>query len=101
LEFLQLKYFQEVAKYEHFTRASENLHIAQSTLSISISRLEEELGVQLFDRIGKHIKLNRYGKVFLDRVDKVFLQLEVGKKELQDMAENKDQVFSGGVQNIV
>ncbi|GAB6108338.1 LysR family transcriptional regulator [Fusibacter bizertensis] len=100
MEFLQLKYFQEVAKYEHFTRASQNLHIAQSTLSISISRLEEELGVQLFDRIGKHIELNKYGKAFLERVDKIFLQLEVGKKELLDMADDKDQVFAFAANNL-
>jgi len=100
LELLQLKYFQEVAKYEHFTRASKNLHIAQSTLSISISHLEEELRIQLFDRTGKHIKLNRYGKAFLERVDKAFLQLEVGRKELQDMAENQEKVFTFAANNL-
>lgn len=100
MEFLQLKYFQAVAKHEHITRASEELHISQPTLSISISRLEDELGMPLFERLGRHIKLNQYGKVFLERVNKIFLQLEDGKKELKDMMDNQDQIFSFAANNL-
>lgn len=85
MELLQLKYFQIVAKYEHITKAAEELHISQPSLSKVISRLEEELGVPLFDRMGRNIKLNSFGNVFLKRADRVFLELENGKRELSDM----------------
>lgn len=87
MDLLQLKYFQAVAKYEHMARAAEELHIAQPTLSKAISRLESDLGVRLFDRQGRRIKLNQFGNVFLARVDRIFTELEEGKQELDDMAE--------------
>ena len=64
MELSQLKYFEIVAKHEHITRAAEELHIAQPSLSKAISRLEAELGVELFDRQGRNIKLNSFGRVF-------------------------------------
>lgn len=86
MELSQLKYFEIVAKHEHITRAAEELHIAQPSLSKAISRLEAELGVELFDRQGRNIKLNSFGRVFLKRVSKIFLELENGRQELADMS---------------
>lgn len=64
MEWQQLEYFVTVAKLEHMTRAAEALAISQPALSRSISKLEEELGVPLFDRQGRSIMLNRYGELF-------------------------------------
>lgn len=86
MELLQLKYFQTVAKYEHMTKAAKELQIAQPSLSKTISRLEEDLGVPLFDRENRKIKLNQYGKRFLERVEKVFAELNEGKRELAELA---------------
>ncbi|WP_442916695.1 LysR family transcriptional regulator [Lutispora sp.] len=86
MELSQLKYFEVVAKHEHITRAAEELHIAQPSLSKAISRLEAELGVELFDRQGRNIRLNSFGRVFLKRVGKIFLELENGRQELADMS---------------
>lgn len=86
MDILQLKYFQTVAKSQHMTQAADELHIAQPSLSKTISRLEEELGVPLFDRQGRNIKLNSFGSAFLKRVNRIFLEIEEGKKELNDMA---------------
>lgn len=94
MELLQLKYFQTVAKYEHMAHAAEALHIAQPTLSKSISRLENDLGVNLFDRQGRRIKLNDYGKVFLKRVDLIFYEIEEGTQELAEMADVKNSNIS-------
>lgn len=86
MEILQLKYFEVVARHEHMTRAADELHISQPSLSKVISRLEEELGVMLFDRQGRNIRLNAFGKAFLKRVERIFLELEDGKRELADMS---------------
>lgn len=86
MDILQLKYFQTVAKYQHMTQAADELRIAQPSLSKTISKLEEELGVPLFDRQGRNIKLNSFGKAFLKRVNRIFVEINEGKKELRDMA---------------
>ncbi|WP_196591478.1 LysR family transcriptional regulator [Pectinatus frisingensis] len=86
MDILQLKYFREVAQSESMTKAAEKLHIAQPSLSKTILRLEKGLGVVLFDRVGKRIKLNDYGKLFLKRVERVFNELDAGQRELADLA---------------
>ncbi len=85
MELLQLKYFQTVARLEHMTLAAEELHIPQPALSKTISSLEKELGVLLFDRRGKYIYLNEFGKTYLKRVDQALSALENGKHELEDL----------------
>ena len=84
MDWHQINYFQTVAQVQHITRAAEILSISQPALSRSISRLEDELGIQLFDRKGRNIYLNRYGKMFLNRVDQSIKQIEIGKQEIWD-----------------
>ncbi len=71
MELSQLAYFRAVARTEHFTRAAEELHITQPSLSKAIANLEGELGVPLFDREGKRVRLNPYGAAFLERVEQI------------------------------
>lgn len=86
MDLLQLKYFQVVARLENVTRAAEELHIAQSSLSKTIARLEESVGVPLFNRRGRRIELNQFGEIFLNRVKRSFSELEQGQRELADLA---------------
>lgn len=86
MDILQLRYFQVVAQHEHMTRAAEELRIAQPSLSQAVARLEEDLGVPLFDRQGRRIRLNQFGKAFLRRVERAFAELEEGRKEITDLA---------------
>lgn len=69
MELRQIKYFIEVAKYEHVTHAAENLHVAQSAISRQIFNLEKELGVDLFIREGRNVRLTPIGKVFLEHME--------------------------------
>ena len=64
MEIKQIQYFLELARFEHMSQTADYLGIAQSTLSKSISTLERDLGIQLFDRIGNRIKLNHSGEEF-------------------------------------
>ena len=66
MELLQLRYFLVAAKYQHMTKAAKALQIAQPALSQSIKRLESELGVALFDREKRSIRLNDTGR-FLEK----------------------------------
>lgn len=85
MELLHLKYFQTVAKTEHMTNAAKKLNIVQPALSRTINSLEKELGIDLFDRNGKSIKLNSNGKIFLKTVNECLSILENGTKELLDI----------------
>ena len=66
MELQQIRYFKALAETGNLTKTADRLHITPPTLSISISRLEEELGAQLFDRIKGRLYLNEMGKVFLE-----------------------------------
>ena len=85
MELLQLYYFQVTARHEHMTEAAKELHIAQPALSQTIKSLETELGTPLFDRHGKHIRLNQYGHVFLKYANTALNAVNDGKAQLHDM----------------
>ncbi|PYI57556.1 LysR family transcriptional regulator [Paenibacillus flagellatus] len=86
MELLQLHYFIAVARLEHMTEAARSLHVTQSSLSKTIQRLEEDLGVPLFDRAGRKLRLNEYGRKFLRRAERALLELEQGKREIKDLS---------------
>lgn len=86
MEFLQLQYFQKVAKLEHMTKAAEELRIAQPALSKTISRLETHVGVPLFDRHRGRIRLNDFGRAFLNKVEQAMILLEEGRTEVRELA---------------
>lgn len=69
LELRQIKYFIEVAKREHVTKAALHLHVAQSAVSRQIFNLEAELGVDLFLRKGRNVKLTAIGRIFLEHME--------------------------------
>ncbi len=85
MELHQLRYFQTVARLGHMTQAAEILHVAQPSLSRSIAQLEQEIGVQLFERTGRRIQLNQYGEILLRRVELIFNDLERAKREINDL----------------
>ena len=60
----QLYYFRKLAQLQHYTKASKELYITQPSLSDSISALEKELGVSLFRKHGRNIKLTDHGEKF-------------------------------------
>ncbi|WP_322902842.1 LysR family transcriptional regulator [Paenibacillus campi] len=83
MELLQLKYFQTVAYMEHMSKAAHQLHIAQPSLSLTIKRLEDELGTELFVRKGRNIQLSPSGHILLKHVNRIFIELDNAERELQ------------------
>ena len=81
MDFSQLNYFRAAARHGNLTRAAEELYISQPGLSRYLSRLEEELGVPLFERRKGKITLNTYGQLFLANVNLAFDQLEQGWRQ--------------------
>jgi DNA-binding transcriptional LysR family regulator len=86
MDLLQLEYFCALARTQHVTRAAAELGVAQPSLSRSIARLEQDLGVPLFDRQGRLLRLNRFGVAFLGAVTRALSQLEEGRREVTDIA---------------
>jgi LysR family cyn operon transcriptional activator len=78
MELRHLRYFSVLAECEHVTRAAAKLFVTQSTLSHTIKQLEEELGLALFDRIGKRVALNKDGSQFLNTVARTLQELDNG-----------------------
>jgi len=80
----QLYYFCIVAELEHFTKAAEKLMVSQPSLSHAINDLESELGVHLFERQGRNVKLTKYGAIFLEYVVEALDILDHGRAKLND-----------------
>lgn len=93
MDLLQLKYFKVVATLQHMTRAAEKLHIAQPSLSLTIKKLEDDLGTKLFKRSGRNIELTEEGSIFLNHVNNVFSELELGKLQIKENIKNKNRTI--------
>src|SRR5207302_10811334 len=91
MELHQLRYFCAVAETGSFSRAAEQSHVSQPSLSQQILKLEDELGARLFDRLGRSVRLTELGKTFLPRARAVLRELESARG---DVVEGKE--FIGG-----
>ena len=82
MEFRELSTFLQVAKLQSFSKAAKVLGYSQAAVTIQIKQLEQELGVHLFDRIGKQTSLTHQGSVFYDHAASI----------MRDIAQAKDAV---------
>ncbi|MBY0123038.1 LysR family transcriptional regulator [Bacillus sp. S/N-304-OC-R1] len=84
MELRQIQYFMEVAKREHVTEAADALHVAQSAVSRQIFNLEAELGVDLFIREGRNVRLTPIGKIFLEHMEEAMNVIENARREVDE-----------------
>ena len=66
-----MDYAYTVYKEESFTRAAEKLYISQPALSLTIKKLESEIGYPIFERCGKKITLTHIGKKYIDAIEEI------------------------------
>ncbi|WP_429886535.1 LysR family transcriptional regulator [Geoalkalibacter halelectricus] len=85
MDLKQLKVFLEVAEAAGFTKAADKLHIAQSALSISIRKLEDELGVVLFNRGKRKVSLTAEGEVLAAHAREILQGVAKAHQEIEDM----------------
>jgi len=101
MELLQLQYFKELAHSQHLTNTANRLMVSPSAISTSIARLENELGIKLFDRVGRNIILNASGKLYLTHVEKALSSLEEGKNLLNKAAEVSAKTLNVAMWNSI
>jgi LysR family transcriptional activator of glutamate synthase operon len=86
MELHQLAYFESVSRHLHFTRAAEELNVAQPSVSQQIRKLEDELGTPLFHRMKRHVALTEAGQTFLPHARAVLQRLEEARVEVQELS---------------
>lgn len=82
MEWHHLEYFKLLAKLQNVSLSAKQLNVSQSALSRAIKQLEEEVGAPLFNRVGRSLKLNKYGQSFLVTVNTITQEMDMFKSEV-------------------
>jgi DNA-binding transcriptional LysR family regulator len=85
VELRHLRYFEAVARHRHFTRAADELHVAQSALSHQVRRLEQELGVELLDRTTRSVEPTQAGVLVAVRARVILAEAQALREEVDEL----------------
>jgi len=86
MELTPLRYLVAIAEAGHMTRAAEALGVSQPALSAAVRKLEDELGVALFDRTGRGVELTEAGRVFVEHASGALRDVEAGRRAVRALA---------------
>lgn len=100
MEFREINTFLQVAQYQSFSKAARHLGYSQAAVTIQIKQLEQELGVHLFDRIGKQISLTHQGQVFYQHAVSIRNDLEQAKNAVSDPSTLSGKLCLGTIESI-
>lgn len=100
MEFREISTFLQVAQYQSFSKAARHLGYSQAAVTIQIKQLEQELGVHLFDRIGKQISLTHQGQVFYQYAVSIRNDLEQAKNAVSDPSTLSGKLCLGTIESI-
>lgn len=95
MNLLHLRYFAELAKTQHYTKAAEALCITQPTLSHAINQLEAELGLPLFEKQGRNVRLTYNGEQFLEYTKSALDSIDEGVELLQSVGRGEGIIRLG------
>lgn len=96
MELTSLRYFAVVAEELHFRRAAAKLHITQAPLSAAVKKLESELGVKLFERTSRSVKLTAAGTIFLQEAKAILDRSELARKRIEELSKATSSVLAIG-----
>ena len=89
---IQMRYFYEVCKWQNITKAAEQLHVSQPTISVAMQTLEAETGLNIFHREGRKIIITQEGSKLLGKVKHILDQIDQLEDEIMDMAHNRNHI---------
>lgn len=98
--FRDVEYVAAISKYQSITKAAEQLYITQPTLSIYLKKMEQRLGVQLFERVGKRLVLTYAGRCFVEEGTKILEMRDHLEKQLKNIAQNDFGELKVGISTL-
>ncbi|WP_147805179.1 LysR family transcriptional regulator [Alkalicoccus halolimnae] len=96
-----LRTFITAAKVENFHQTAELLFMSQPAVSVQIKQLEKELGVTLFEKMGRNVRLTTYGRYFLPKASQIVEELDAGFAQIQRLKQGYDQTLTVAVSPLV
>lgn len=96
MDFRELRYIQAIAEYQTISRAAEALYLSQPSLSLFLQKLENQLNVQLFERVNKRMYPTYAGQRYLEYAEQILQSHENLQKEIRNIAEEKSGYLSVG-----
>jgi DNA-binding transcriptional LysR family regulator len=101
MEVRQLQIFRTLAEELNFTRTAEKVHTVQSNVTAQIKSLEEELGMPLFDRLGRRVTLTEAGRRFQPFAQQALAAMEQGQRAIQSGAEPAGPLRIGAPESVL
>lgn len=101
MEVRQLQIFRTLAEELNFTRTAEKVHTVQSNVTAQIKSLEEELGMPLFDRLGRRVTLTEAGRRFQPFAQQALAAMEQGQRAIQSGAEPSGPLRIGAPESVL
>ncbi len=101
MELRQMEYFQRAGRMRSITKAAEELHVSQPSVTVAIQKLEEELGVPLLDRSQKQIGLTPEGQVCLRRTDDILARVRDLVSEMNDYRFAQKGIIKIGITPVI
>jgi DNA-binding transcriptional LysR family regulator len=83
----ELRWFLALAETEHVTSAANRLYLTQPTLSRALARLERELGTALFDRDGRRLRLNQYGRILREHATRALAEVDTARHRIEALTD--------------
>lgn len=100
MELREIKTFLQAAQLKSFSKAAESLGYSQAAVTIQIKQLEQELGIHLFDRIGKQTVLTHQGEVFYEHAAAIMKEVSCAKASVTENAELTGVLTIGTIESI-
>ncbi|MGL6201164.1 MAG: LysR family transcriptional regulator [Lachnospiraceae bacterium] len=101
MELRKLEYFEAVCRNKSFTKAAEELHVAQPSVTVAIRGLEEELGVSLLKRERYQVNMTLEGEIFYQRAIKIINDVHQSVRQMQELGRSSKRILRLGMPPVL